>query len=161
MPESWRNHADIKNASMRAETQAPASLSTGDRANATSAAMEALIDAKVAACEARTETLFARRDGKLDLIVSELAHIRTDVAGFREEIRGSARATRNNIWAGVGVILSVVGILIALASTTFDLGLKLREIVRDEAQAQPKAVAQAPVAASQVPTAIKPGAPLH
>jgi len=83
--------------------------------------MEALIDAKVAAAEARTDAKFAQVLAKLDSM----------------DKQGSN--TRSTVWQAAFAIMGLIVALVALAATivpsAFSTGANMREMARDEARA--------------------------
>lgn len=88
------------------------------------------VDAKIAAAEARTDTKITKIEGKLDLILQRLGTIEEKSA----DARGEARATRRYV---VGTGLSLGALLIAivtLAINGFNIGSKVDDIARYEAQ---------------------------
>jgi len=90
-----------------------------------------LVDAKVAAAEARTDTKIARVEGKLDLVVAKI-----DALGERfNELRDDNRATRANQWViGLGLAVLIIAVA-ALFPVFFDLGSKVRDMVDHAVQA--------------------------
>jgi hypothetical protein len=96
----------------------------GGGGGGTSGGMDtALIDAKVAASEARTDSKFARLDGKIDLLVERSTDARTE-----------ARATRRTV---IGTGLSIAALLIAifaLYTSSFTLGSRISDVARAEAR---------------------------
>ena len=108
----------------------------------TSTGMEALIDAKVAAAEARTDAKFAAVLAKLDSLTFEV------------------RSNRSSIWTAafaiMGLLLALVGILATVVPFSFTAGTQYRDIAREEvrvieAQRAPAVVPVAP--AARPPTA--------
>jgi hypothetical protein len=89
------------------------------------AASDDLVNAKIEAAEARTDTKIARLEGKLDLVLSKL-----------DDQKDDGRHTRNNvILVGVSLALLIIG-SVAIAPVIFDLGSKFRETVTKEVQEQ-------------------------
>jgi len=113
-----------KERSFKDESDSTLSFGGGD---GTSSNMDALIDAKIAAAEARTDAKFAAVLSKLDSLTSEV------------------RSARTSIWTAafaiMGLIVAVVAIVLTIAPAAFSLGTQLRDIARDEVRlAQPTAV---------------------
>jgi hypothetical protein len=96
----------------------------GGGGGGTSGGMDtALIDAKIAASEARTDTKFAKLEGKIDILVERSTDARTE-----------ARTTRRTV---IGTGLSVAALLVAiftLYSNSFTLGSRVDEVARIEAR---------------------------
>jgi hypothetical protein len=107
----------------------------------TSGIMEALIGAKVAAAEARTDAKFAAVLTKLDSLTFEV------------------RSNRSSIWtaafAVMGLFLALVGILATVVPFSFTAGSQYRDIARDEVRLveaqRPHAVPSIPAPAAQAP----------
>jgi hypothetical protein len=80
---------------------------------------------EIALVEARTDTKFARMEGKLDLVLSKLDGVRDD-----------NRATRANQWV-IGLGLAVLMVAIAgLFPVFFGIGSQVRDLVHSEIQSQ-------------------------
>jgi hypothetical protein len=96
----------------------------GGGGGGTSGGMDtALIDAKIAASEARTETKFAKLEGKIDILVERSTDARTE-----------ARSTRRTV---IGTGFSIAALVIAiftLYSNSFTLGSRVDEVARIEAR---------------------------
>lgn len=124
-----------------------------------------LIDAKIAASEARTDAKFAelRGDmragfadirtevqglvGKLDLVVNQtaqsdrqIADLRSDVRGIRDEVRSENHSTRTTfIVTAVATFLAIAGALIGLlqyGDGRFGLARSVSELTQEAAKAQ-------------------------
>lgn len=87
----------------------------------------ALIDAKVAAAEARTDTKFERLIGRLDSIDAKLTRIETD----NVRTRATVRTTGLSVFAA---IVTVLGLLFAVFSQSFSIGTKVSDAAREQAQ---------------------------
>jgi hypothetical protein len=149
---------NIDGSAYQANTAAPiATLPTGEftihaaaqivpssKAKAKSmAAQDDLVDAKIAASEARGDTKIARMEGKLDLVISKIdaMNIRFDDArGDAREARATAHsdnvATRANIWLAFFGIVAVIVAIYALFPTFFDMGSKMRDSIEKEVTRQ-------------------------
>ncbi|HYI39093.1 MAG TPA: hypothetical protein VE053_02115 [Allosphingosinicella sp.] len=96
----------------------------GGGGGGTSGGMDrALVDAKISASEARTDTKFAKLEGKIDLLVERSTDARTE-----------ARSTRRTV---VGTGLSIAALLVAvftLYNNSFTLGSRVDEVARVEAR---------------------------
>jgi hypothetical protein len=103
----------------------------GGGGGGTSGSMDpAIVDAKIAASEARTDTKFAKLEGKLDLIVASLNVIN----GNATDAKSEARTTRRTI---IGTGISLGALILAIAAfgvNTFTLGSRVDDIARVEAQ---------------------------
>ena len=103
--------------------------------------MDALVDAKIAAAEARTDAKFAQVLAKLDTLTTEV------------------RTSRSSIWTAafaiMGLILAVVAMVVTVAPSAFSVGAQMREVARDEARA---AATPLPVAPVSAPAAVEPTA---
>lgn len=92
---------------------------------------DALIDAKIAAAEARTETKFGALLHKLESMDGKLTRIEADNIRTRSTVRTSS-------FAVVSIIVAVLGLLFATFTQSFNLGSRVSEIARSEvARAQP------------------------
>jgi hypothetical protein len=83
------------------------------------------IAAQIRASEAGTETKIARLEGKLDLV---LESVRTS----RDEARDNRRAVIANGWVIFGALVVVLGIMLTIAPTIFDMGFRWRETLTQE-----------------------------
>jgi hypothetical protein len=94
--------------------------------------MEALVDAKIAAAEARTDAKFSSVLAKLDTLTGEV------------------RSARSSIWTAafaiMGLIVALVAIIATVAPSAFSMGAQVRDIARSEVQQSTPVVAPAPVA---------------
>jgi hypothetical protein len=100
--------------------------------------------ANLEAVEARTDTKIARLEGKIDLVLSKLDGVRED-----------GRATRANQWViGFGLAGLIVALVVAFPAF-FDIGSKVRDMIREEARRteapQPTAPPQAPTTPQRQP----------
>ena len=94
-----------------------------------------LMDAKVAAAEARTDTKLARLEAKLDLIVSKMDERFDALREKLDGLRDDNRATRANQWViGFGHAVLIIAVA-ALFPVFFDLGSKVRDMVDHAVQA--------------------------
>ena len=149
MSDAGRVPQEFPRQAMDAETELARLRSVGNAAfglksgggSGTSGGMEALIDAKVAAAEARTDAKFAAVLAKLDSLTVEV------------------RSTRGSVWQGVfavmGLIVALVAILGTVVPFSFTAGSQYRDIAREEvrvAEAQ-RAPAAAPVVVAPAPNA--------
>ena len=79
---------------------------------------EPLLEAKLEAVEARTETKFAQLLGKLDTISERLAHVATDVEQLQTSIERVETKTTNTrivvVTTVIGAALTVIGLTFAL-----------------------------------------------
>jgi hypothetical protein len=92
-------------------------------------------DAKLAAAEARTQTLFTQIDGKIDRLSDNVARLRDEVSDSRKEVAESRKEVRQEanslrwwmvgtgLFVLLGVIGSVVGIL-AYGLSSLELGMR-------------------------------------
>ena len=115
--------------------------------------MDSLIDAKIAAAEARTDAKFANVLSKLELIGSDVRTMRDD-----------NRATRTTVWQAAFTVMGLLVALVALAGTlgpaAFSMGQAVRDIARSEiARSSSPAVARAATSAPTRPEADKARAP--
>jgi len=88
------------------------------------------IDAKIAASEARTDTKFAKLEGKLDLIVASLETVKSQAVDAKAE----ARTTRRYV---VGTGFSLAALLLgifALYANAFNIGTRVDDIARTRSQ---------------------------
>ena len=108
----------VKDERAKAEMDLPLYSGGGD---GTFIDMEALVNAKIEAAEARTDAKFAQVLAKLDTLTTEV------------------RSSRSSIWTAafaiMGLFLAVVGLVLAVAPSAFSAGVQMREIARDEARA--------------------------
>lgn len=89
-----------------------------------------LIDAKIAASEARTDTKFAKLEGKLDLIVASLETVK----GQAVDAKAEARTTRRYV-VGTGFSLGALLLgMFGLYANAFNIGTRVDDIARTEAQ---------------------------
>jgi hypothetical protein len=86
------------------------------------ASQDDLMDAKIAAAEARTDTKIVRLEGKLDLVISKLDLINESYRGVKE----GQRAVITNIWVVFAALAAIILGSIAAAPLIFDLGMRLR-----------------------------------
>jgi hypothetical protein len=94
------------------------------------ASQDDLMDAKIAAAEARTDTKIVRLEGKLDLVISKLDLINESYRGVKE----GQRAVITNIWVVFAALAAIIIGSIAAAPVIFDLGMRLRETITKEIQ---------------------------
>jgi hypothetical protein len=88
-----------------------------------------LMDAKVAAAEARADTKIARLEGKLDLLVSKIDERFDALRDKLDALRDDNRATRANQWViGFGLAVLIIAVA-ALFPVFFDLGSKVRDML--------------------------------
>ena len=118
---------DAEYARLRQDSEVELTLKSGG-GGGTSGGMDAFVDAKIAAAEARTDAKFAAVLAKLDALTIEV------------------RSTRGSIWTAAFAIMGLIVALVALTATVapsaFSVGAQLREIARDEVKAaQPKPIA--------------------
>jgi hypothetical protein len=93
-----------------------------------------LMDAKVAAAEARTDTKIARVEGKIDLVVARIDAMGESFSAQFSALRDDNRAVRANQWV-IGFGLAV---LIIRAAAVFPASLtssKVRDMVDHAVQA--------------------------
>jgi hypothetical protein len=96
-----------------------------------------LMDAKIAAAEARTDTKLARLEAKLDLIVSKMDERFDALRDKLDVLRDDNRSTRANQWViGFGLAVLIIAVA-ALFPVFFDLGSKVRDMVDHAVQAHP------------------------
>jgi hypothetical protein len=150
----WSNplYGQDNNLSAAEEIQAEESVNT----NAPKG--DELIDAKIAAAEARTETKIARVEGKIDLMGADLSakigavlavvsETKAQLAADKSERTAHLNNNRNAIVTTVfGVGVGIVALLIAVMTygdSIFSRGMSVREIVKALASEQ-HAVGSAP-----------------
>lgn len=101
-----------------------------------------IIDAKIAASEARTDTKFAKLEGKLDLILNKVDRLEGD----SQRTRATVRNTGLTLFFGLASLMVAIS---ALAFNgflgSFNAGVRVRDIVREEVVAARPAPAVAPV----------------
>lgn len=92
-------------------------------------AVQELVDAKIAAVEARTDVKFGQLIGEIQLINQRFDHL-----------EGQMRSIRSNIWAATSIVIgSMIGIIAILATVipwTFDLGVASRDVIARELAVQ-------------------------
>lgn len=83
----------------------------------------------IAVSEARTDTKFARLEGKLDLVLSEVAAARASASGTKTTIIVTGLAT---VVALAALLLSVI----TYGDAIFSRGMSVRDLVRSVAEEQ-------------------------
>lgn len=132
-----------QNAALQAENS---SLKTGGPGGTSGGMDPALVDAKIAASEARTGEKFAKLDGKLDLILEKIETVRAQSTDARTE----ARTTRRTV-VGTGISLAALLLAVfALYSNGFNMGTKVGDVARIEAEQTYNRLA--PPAIDSIPT---------
>ena len=100
------------------------------------ASQDDLVDAKIAAVEARTDTKIVRLEGKLDLVLSKIG-----------DVREGQRWVVANIWVVFAALAAIIIGSIAAAPAIFDLDVRVRETITKEIQERmpaPTPAARAP-----------------
>ena len=95
------------------------------------------IDAKIATSEARTDTKFARLEGKLDLVLGQATAAHEAARGLKTTI----------IATGLGTVLALAALLMAVVTygdAIFSRGMSVRDVVKAVAQEQAERVAVTP-----------------
>lgn len=70
-----------------------------------------VVDAKIAAAEARTDTKFVELGRALDKLAT------------KDDVAASQTATRNSVWTAIGVALGIILAVLAFAANRFDAGV--------------------------------------
>lgn len=79
---------------------------------------EALVDAKLEAVEARTETKFAQLMGKLDVLVEKVGAIATDVG----ELKGAVeRVETKTVNTRIIIVTTVIGAALTIVGLTYGI----------------------------------------
>jgi len=132
-PEDPENRKKVLTYDQGSSNQPEVELTMGGRAMGDPTREE--FDAKLAAAEARTQTLFTRIDGKIDRLSDSVARLGNEVSDSRKEVAESRREWRQEAnslrwWmAGTGLVVlfgvigSVVGIL-AYGLSSLELGMR-------------------------------------
>lgn len=89
-----------------------------------------LVDAKIAASEARQTTGMARIEGKIDLLLLETKHVGKAADDAKEEARLAKVAASNIKWNFGFSILAAVGALSAVILTMWTLSYQIADTVR-------------------------------
>jgi len=116
----------------------------GGGGGGTSGTMDtAIIDAKIAASEARADTKFSQVLGKLEGMDGKLTRIEADNIRTRSTVRTSAIALG-------ALFVSIAALLVAAISSSFNIGAKVGDVARTEARQtyndlQPRPVQPIPV----------------
>jgi hypothetical protein len=118
-------------------------------------------DAKLAAAEARTQTLFAQIDGKIDRLSDNLVRLRDEVADSRKEVAESRKEWRQEasslrwwmVGTGLVVLFGVVGSVVGILA----YGLSSVELGMRSAPPQISIVPVAPMQGNQTPSEIPRG----
>jgi hypothetical protein len=104
------------------------------------------IDAKIAAAEARTDTKFARLEGKLDLVLAEASAARQEASIARDNARQESRGTRATIiGTGLATVLALGALLMSVMTygdAIFSRGMSVRDAVKAVVQEQAAAPKQ-------------------
>lgn len=82
-----------------------------------------VVDAKIAAAEARTDTKFAELLGELKLINQRMEHVERSTSGMRSTVIGT----------GIGVVAVVIAIM-AYGAQWFGLGMDAQQVAERAAQ---------------------------
>lgn len=92
-------------------------------------AVQELVDAKIAAAEARTDVKFGQLIGEMQLMNQRLGHIEAEQQALRTTLR-------TNIWTATSIVIgSMIGILALMATIlpwAFDAGGAIHELVAHE-----------------------------
>jgi hypothetical protein len=94
------------------------------------ASQDDLVDAKIAAAEARTDTKIVRLEGKIDLVLSKL----DSISQTYKDVREGHRSVIANIWIVFAALAAIIIGAVAAAPVIFDLGMKVRETITKEVQ---------------------------
>jgi phage-related tail fiber protein len=113
-----------ESASIQLNALHESSIATGA---AMSNAMTEEIKDKVAAAEARTDTKIARVEGKLDLVLSKLADIGTQIQTSDSHRREDYRSTRANIWGIGGALAILIVAIVGLFPIFFGIGAQVKD----------------------------------
>jgi hypothetical protein len=88
-----------------------------------------LIDAKIAACEARGEVKLARLEGKIDVMIANQASLKDGV-----------NSVKNTVWTVgaivVTVIVASIALVVALVPPSVTFGTQMRDMVQREVESQ-------------------------
>lgn len=113
---------------------------------------QALVDAKIAAAEARTDSKLVGLTGRIDLLIAavdgadkrqaeRMAAFERQIVDLRNESKSdarSARGTSRNVGMGLAaLIVGLVAVVVTMASlypTAFSFGMQVRDIVKQEFQ---------------------------
>lgn len=141
--------ADRRRLRLAAATENPSGLAdealNNSSAKSTSSGMDQqLVDAKIAASEARVDTKFAQLIARLESMDGKLTRIEADNLRTRSTVRTTG-------FTIVSIILAVLALTFAVFSQSFNLGSKVSDVARLEAtsilqsQSQQRTTAAAPV----------------
>jgi hypothetical protein len=123
--------ADRRRLRLAAATEIPASAA-GEALNKSSSEStlsgmdQQLVDAKIAASEARVDTKFAQLIARLESMDSKLTRIEADNLRTRSTVRTTG-------FTIVSIILAVLALTFAVFSQSFNLGSKISDVARLEA----------------------------
>lgn len=137
---SASHHEVLSNPALEPRLGFPGTGTPGARDKLTMADVtESLVDAKIAASEARSATAGARIEGKMDTGFARMEGKLDALAGTLTEMRSDSRSVKSNIWAATAVIFAAlaltVGVTIAVLPWAIGFGSSMRDLARDEAKA--------------------------
>lgn len=100
-----------------------------------------IVDAKIAASEARADAKFAKVEGKLDLILEKMSNVQSNNIDARAEARNVKRTI---ITTGISIGALIIA-LFALFTNGFNVGSKMADVSRQTyVDMSPASVATAP-----------------
>lgn len=140
---------EVKEDALKSFKEEPAPQSKGQKAVMPN---DELTDAKIAAAEARTDTKFAKLDGKVDLLLERIASLSASTAALQAsstaiqtEVRSENRSTRTTIVVtAIATVISLffgIVTLLAWGGDEFGRGIEIQSLLRSLAREEVRAPA--------------------